>query len=78
MNGGECSDPAARGPVAAPFESSNFDRAANIIAFLKERMGRLERSGAPHAETVYEMQVLLSDIESSLEASRARAPQASA
>ena len=73
MNGDERSDLAAPRP-----EVSNFDQAANLIAFLQERMGRLERRGAPHAETVYEMQVLLSDIESSLEASRGRVPQASA
>jgi len=78
MSGDERNDPAAPGPRAAPFELSNFDQATNIIAFLKERMGRLERRGAPHAEAVYEMQVLLSDIESSLEASRGQLPQASA
>ena len=78
MNGGERSDLAAPGPAAAPFEVSNFDEAANIIAFLKERMGRLERRGAPHAETVYQLRGLLSEIESSLEASRGRVPRASA
>lgn len=73
MNGGERSDLATPGP-----EVSNFDQAANLIAFLKERMGRLERRGAPHAETVYGLQGLLADIESSLEASRVRIPPAPA
>ena len=78
MNGGERSDLAEPGSNSPFLEMSNFDEATNIIAFLRERMGRLERHGAPHAETVYQLQRLLSEIESSLEASRSRVPRAAA